>query len=106
MGAGQYVLNGEVSKENVVRTVNGNNISYVVPQYIRKDNVEKSVELSFRVRRPTQQVNVVVKDGDTVIAKFKKEHVIPSEMEKVSIPKVLLEKANRELVVSVKEDVQ
>ena len=106
MGAGQYVLNGEVSKENVVRTVNGNNISYVVPQYIRKDNVEKSVELSFRVRRPTQQVNVVVKDGNTVIAKFKKEHVIPSEMEKVSIPKVLLEKANRELVVSVKEDVQ
>ena len=41
-----------------------------------------------------------------VIAKFKKEHVIPSEMEKISIPKVLLEKADKELVVSVKEDVQ
>ena len=106
MGAGRYVLNGEVSKNRVVKTINGDNISYVVPQYIRKDNVEKSVELSFRVRRPTQQVNIVVRDGDTVIAKFKKEHVIPSEMEKVSIPKVLLEKANRELVVSVKEDVQ
>ena len=103
MGAGQYILNGELSKENVVRTVNGNNISYVVPQYIRKDNVEKSVELSFRVRRPTQNVNIVVKDGDTIIAKFKKEHVIPSEMEKVSIPKMLLEKSNKELVVSVEE---
>ena len=106
MGAGRYVTNGEVSKDRVVRTINGDNISYVVPQYIRKDNVEKSVELSFRVRRPTQQVNIVVKDGDTVIAKFKKEHVIPSEMEKISIPKVLLEKADKELVVSVKEDVQ
>ena len=51
-------------------------------------------------------MNIVVKDGDTVIAKFKKEHVIPSEMEKISIPKVLLEKADKELVVSVKEDVQ
>ena len=106
MGAGRYVSNGEVSKNCVVKTINGDNISYVVPQYIRKDNVEKSVELSFRVRRPTQQVNIVVKDGDTVIAKFKKEHVIPSEMEKISIPKVLLEKADKELVVSVKEDVQ
>ena len=104
MGAGRYVLNGEVSKDRVVKTINGDNISYVVPQYIRKDNVEKSVELSFRVRRPTQQVNIVVRDGDTVIAKFKKEHVIPSEMEKISIPKVLLEKADKELVVSVKED--
>ena len=47
-----------------------------------------------------------MQDGDTVIAKFKKEHVIPSEMEKISIPKVLLEKADKELVVSVKEDVQ
>lgn len=47
-----------------------------------------------------------MRDGDTVIAKFKKEHVIPSEMEKISIPKVLLEKADKELVVSVKEDVQ
>ena len=106
MGAGRYVSNGEVSKNCVVKTINGDNISYVVPQYIRKDNVEKSVELSFRVRRPAQQVNIVVKDGDTVIAKFKKEHVIPSEMEKISIPKVLLEKADKELVVSVKEDVQ
>ena len=106
IGAGRYVSDGEVSKNRVVRTINGDNISYVVPQYIRKDNVEKSVELSFRVRRPTQQVNIVVRDGDTVIAKFKKEHVIPSEMEKISIPKVLLEKADKELVVSVKEDVQ
>ena len=104
MGAGRYVSNGEVSKDRVVRTINGDNISYVVPQYIRKENVEKSVELSFRVRRPIQQVNIVVKDGDTVIARFKKEHVIPSEMEKVSIPKMLLEKADRELVVSIEED--
>ena len=48
-------------------------------------------------------MNIVVKDGDTIIAKFKKEHVIPSEMEKVSIPKMLLEKSNKELVVSVEE---
>ena len=104
IGAGQYVLKGEVSKNHVVKTVNGDNVSYVVPQYIRKDNVEKSVELSFRVRKPTQNVNVVIKDGDTVIAKFKKEHMIPSEMEKVSIPKILLDKANKELAVSIEED--
>lgn len=31
MGAGRYVLNGEVSKNRVVKTINGDNISYVVP---------------------------------------------------------------------------
>ena len=44
--------------------------------------------------------------GIQSLRNLKKEHVIPSEMEKIAIPKVLLEKADKELVVSVKEDVQ
>ena len=101
IGAGKYVVDGEVGKNTLIQTQNGNNISYVVPQYIRKNNVEKNIELSFRVRRPAENINIVVKDRDTVIAKFKREHVIPSEMEKILIPKVLLEKTHSELVVSL-----
>lgn len=102
--AGQYVVAGEKNKDNRLETINGENISYVVPQYIRKNNVENNVELSFRVRRPVQNVSIIVKEGDSVIAKFKKEHLIPSEMEKILIPKMLLDQANRELSVSIKED--
>lgn len=102
--AGQYVVYGEIDKDSVIQTKNGENISYVVPQWIRKNNVKNNVELSFRVRKPGQNVNIIVKDGGTVIAKFKRERVIPSEMEKISIPKMLLEKANSQLIVSIEEE--
>ena len=101
IGAGKYIVDGEVEKNTLIETQNGNNISYVVPQYIRKNNVEKNVELSFRVRTPAENINIVVKDQDTIIAKFKREHVIPSEMEKILLPKVLLEKTHTELTVSL-----
>ena len=101
ISAGKYIVDGEVEKNTLIETQNGNNISYVVPQYIRKNNVEKSVELSFRVRTPAENINIVVKDQDTIIAKFKREHVIPSEMEKILLPKVLLEKTHTELTVSL-----
>lgn len=103
MAAGQYVLHDEVDKNHVIQTQNGENISYVVPQCIRKQNVKNNVELSFRVRKPLQDVNIVVKDRNIVIAKFKRERVIPSEMEKISIPKMLLDKANDQMVVSIEE---
>ena len=102
--AGQYVVHGEIDKDSLIQTKNGENISYVVPQWIRKNNVQNNVELSFRVRKPGQNVNIIVKDGGTVIAKFKRERVIPSEMEKISIPKMLLEKANSQLIVSIEEE--
>ena len=39
-----------------------------------------------------QKSAIVVADGENQIAKFKREHMAPGEMEKIKLPKVLLDK--------------
>ena len=51
-----------------------------------------------------QKAEIEVLDGENVIAHFKREHLAPGEMEKIALPRVLLDKAaGSELVVSVRE---
>lgn len=103
IGAAEYILHGEALKKKVLKTSPGKDVSYVVPQLIRKDNVTNNVELSFRVRSVKQDVQILVKEKEKVIARFNRDHIAPSEMEKVVLPKVLLEKADEEITVSIEE---
>jgi hypothetical protein len=62
----------------------------------------KSTSVSFRVRAISKNAAIVVKSGDTQIARFKREHLAPGEMEHIVLPKVLVDKAPvDELVISV-----
>ena len=98
--AGIYVKHGESTVNNVIETKQGEGVGYTVPQKIRKDEV-----LSFRVRNNYHDAAIVIKDGDTQIARFKREHMAPAEMEKVMIPKVLLDKVNgNSLTISIEKE--
>ena len=77
-GAALYLQN-KIRKENDVKTVAGNGVSYVVPQFINK-NAEENVTLKLRVRAPKKDQWVIIKSGETVIQKVFKSAVIPSEM--------------------------
>lgn len=103
MGAADYILCGEAKREHRLKTCPGKDVSYVVPQYIRKDNIGRNVELSFRVKSVKIDVEILVKEKDKVIAHFKRDHIAPSEMEKVILPKVLLDKVCEEIEVSIEE---
>lgn len=89
--AAEYVLNGEKDSENYIALSNGNAVGYTVPQKIRRG--ANGAEIFFRVRQIFGNSAITVKDGNgNLIAKFKREHLAPGEMEKISIPKVLLDK--------------
>jgi hypothetical protein len=101
--AAKYILEEKHSSE-VITTAAGNGISYIVPQSIRIDNPEKIVELLMRVRSVGQNKVLQVKIGDEVIREIKKDHVTPSEMEKIVIAtKVLKDKVGQVLTVSLSE---
>lgn len=101
--AADYVLNGEKGKDDFIALSNGNGVGYTVPQKIRKG--ADGAEIFFRVKQIFGNSAIVVKDeNDNLIAKFKREHLAPGEMEKISIPKVLLDKiATDSATVSVEE---
>lgn len=88
--AADFVQGREKSRENCIELETNEFVSYTVPQKIRRD-AEKA-EIFFRVRRIFEKSSVTITDGDTVIAKFKREHMAPGEMEKIALPKVLLDK--------------
>lgn len=102
--AADYVLNGEKGKNDFIALSNGNGVGYTVPQKIRKG--ADGAEIFFRVRQIFGNSAIVVKDeNESLIAKFKREHLAPGEMEKISIPKVLLDKiATDSATVSVEEE--
>ena len=81
----------------------GEGIGYTVPQHIRLDGVQKSVSVSFRVRRNYGPSTITVRCGPNKIAAFKRERLAPGEMEHITLPKALLQKADGPLIVAVEE---
>ena len=103
--AGEYIQHGAFHSERVLNTKPGDCIGYIVPQRIRFDAVDQGVELSFRVRNIGENVAIEVRDEHKIIARFKREHVAPGEMEKVMIPKILMDKIEGDtLTVSLKQE--
>ena len=81
---------------------NGDGVGYTVPQSIRL-NVDKA-QVMFRVGRVFHKSRIVVRDqAGNQIAQFPREHMAPGEMEQISLPKVLLERAVGGLTVSAEE---
>ncbi len=81
----------------------GNLIAYVVPAKLHRENLPKTVTLYFRVRKPLTDVTIEISKGDKVIRSIHKEHMIPSEMEQVIIANSMLEDAEGDIQVQIKE---
>ena len=78
-------------------------VTYTVPKTIRVDNLEKNAELMFRVNQVCGASQIVVKSGDNTLAAFKRERLAPGEMERIVVPKMLLQKAENEITVCIEE---
>lgn len=98
--AASYIKNGEIKSECATSVV-GNGISYLCPQKIAYDGDDK-FELSFRVRHPFNRSRVVVTADGEVIKKVEKLKIIPSEMEKVVLPKSQIT-GKKEVKVEIEE---
>lgn len=81
----------------------GNLIAYVVPAKLHRENLPKTVTLYFRVRKPLADVIIEISKGDKVIRSIHKDHMIPSEMEQVIIANSMIEDAEGDIQVQIKE---
>ena len=100
LGALRY-LNGSGGDYSSVKA--GNLIGYVVPAKLHKENLPKTITLYFRVRKPLTDVTIEISKGGKVIRSIHKDHLIPSEMEQVIIANSMLEDAEGDLLVQIKE---
>ena len=89
--AALYAQNGE-AQGDIFTLENGSCVNYTVPQKVRPSNVEKFVEIFFRVNFVYSNVVIQVSSGGEVLCSFKREHMAPGEMEKIVFPKALFSK--------------
>lgn len=100
--AARYVL-GEESPAKEPCLVLGGNVGYTVPQRIRPRLAGKFTEIFFRVGRVYRESFVRVISGGAELARYRREHMTPGEMERIRLPKTLLEKASGELEIIAEE---
>ena len=101
--AAEYLRHGSLPRKGVA-IVTGNGVSYTVPQLFRTEGADQ-LELFFRVRSIYHNAAIVVRQQDRRIARFRREHMAPGEMEHVTIPGALLKDlGDRPLTVSIEED--
>jgi len=80
--AAEYVKTGwDYPKRFPTQT--GNGIMYLLPQYLRYDCRE--TEFKFRVKRPYENVRIVIINGDEILYKRKFKKIIASEMQIVKV---------------------
>ncbi|MEG1275296.1 MAG: FAD-dependent oxidoreductase [Ruthenibacterium sp.] len=93
------------AENGVLQLACGEGVGYTVPQRVRCANIEKSVNIFFRVRRIYGDSAIVLRSGETVLARFKREHMAPGEMEHIILPKIILDRAKADvpLCVSVED---
>ena len=102
--AAKYVLNQIVNNDDYIKIKPISGVRYTVPQKIRLENIDKNLEVFFRVGDVFKNVNLIVKDGENPILTLKKPHLAPGEMEKINIPFSLLKNIkNKELTFSIED---
>lgn len=104
--AAEY-LSGKISEssEDIIGIGNGDFVGYTVPQKISLSETEKFAEIYFRVKKVLNNAKIVLSDESGVILSKNREQMLPAEMEKLIVPKKILEEAKgKKLFVSVKED--
>lgn len=102
-GAARY-LKGELSKDvKRIKTVAGEGISYIVPQKVCVDHLEKELELFMRVRDVYKNVKLVVSSGDKIIKEFRRGHVAPGEMEELKLKKADIEHLTQDINVRIEK---
>ncbi|MBP3731718.1 MAG: FAD-dependent oxidoreductase [Bacilli bacterium] len=100
--AALYLRNEIDNNEKKIAIKPGQNISYVLPQFVLENSVD-DITFKFRVRKPLKDQVVMIRSGETVLGKVVKPALIPSEMVMVSLSKDKLQEVKDEIVISVED---
>lgn len=100
--AALYLRNEIDNNEKKIAVKPGQNISYVLPQFVLENSVD-DITFKFRVRKPLKDQVVMIRSGETVLGKVVKPALIPSEMVMVNLSKDKLQEVKDEIVISVED---
>ena len=93
-------LQGSLVQTEEAMAVAGFGIGYVLPQRVRKHQAE-AVTFSFRVTGVMNDVELMVRIDGNIVKSMKKKHLIPAEMERITLTAEELSNLQREVRIEV-----
>ncbi len=102
-GAAKYVKGQLKMDKPITRLEPGENVSFVVPQYVRKHNLEEKLPLYFRVKQKLEKVEVTAVGNDETYYKKKHRVVLPPEMLVEEIISSNIKEGDKKITVNVME---
>ena len=93
-------LQGRLAQSEEAVAVAGFGIGYVLPQRVRKHQAE-AVTFSFRVTGVMNDVELMVRIDGNIVKSMKKKHLIPAEMERITLTAEELSNLQREVQIEV-----
>ena len=103
LSAAKYIKSEENNKGEIINILCGENISYTVPQKLNIENILEKLNIFLRVNNIYKNKVIIITSGKTEILRVKKEHLAPSEMEKLILNKDQLEKINGDIKILLEE---
>lgn len=100
--ATKYIKDTLIRGEDI-NIINGKNINYTVPQKVSIEGIEDKLRIFMRVNNVYKDKVITVRNEDKIIAKFKRKHLVPSEMEQILLNKNLLENLSGDIVISLED---
>lgn len=97
--ASKYIIEGFNNVDSVIITKAGKGIRYIVPQIIRKENLDNQLTLFMRSDDVYSDVFMNVELDEDVVRRIKKRTLTPGEMERVNIDISLLKETTVETLV-------
>lgn len=78
--ASNFIKNSENKIIKTINTTAGNNLGYLLPNFIDVDDNLSEVTFSFRINKIINKGTIVIRDNDKILKKLNKMYMVPSEM--------------------------
>lgn len=102
-GAAKYIKGEDVTSDDVVHLVPGENVSFVVPQSIQRNNLEDKLAIYFRVKTKQEKVEVTAVGKTSTCYKKRHRVVLPPEMLVEEIVSNNISEEDCKITVNVRE---
>lgn len=100
--AAKYIQEKDI-KGNYINIINGDKVNYTVPQKLNVEAVDDKLTIFMRVNNIYHNKSLVVRCGEEKIASFKRNHLAPSEMEKILLSKDQLKNITGDITISLED---
>ncbi len=103
-GAANYILSRDKKTESLIQVESKMNVQYIVPHFIRYPINSDIIDFKLRVKKPLENVYIIIKADNVVIKKIKKSFLLPSEMVQLSLNSSLIPDKTSLLTIEVGDD--